>query len=246
MRQQSGGRRPRNRPNRKQQVSPRIHNFDSQGPEGRVRGNAPQVYEKYMSLARDATSSGDRIVAESYYQFAEHYYRIMNETTDPERPGLDPARQAREQPRVPCEPEHGWGNGRGTEQPRPAQAEVDGTPMRASVPRPLDSARPLEPAGRPVRGLAVKRPAAPVAAMTEPPATDQLLAEPPMAEPPMPESPMPESSAAESPAAEVAPEPEVKRKPRRRLKVGNGAARRTAKGQEPEPSDPADGGATEA
>ena len=182
MRQQSGGRRPRNRPNRKQQVSPRIHNFDSQGPEGRVRGNAPQVYEKYMSLARDATSSGDRIVAESYYQFAEHYYRIMNETTDPERPGLDPARQAREQPRVPCEPEHGWGNGRGTEQPRPAQAEVDGTPMRASVPRPLDSARPLEPAG-------------------------------------------PRSSASLG----------------GRLKVGNGAARRTAKGQEPEPSDPADG-----
>ena len=43
-----------------------------------MRGNAQQVVEKYLALARDATTSGDRITAESYFQHAEHYYRVMN------------------------------------------------------------------------------------------------------------------------------------------------------------------------
>jgi len=51
---------------------------DSNGPEGKVRGSAQQVHEKYLSLARDATSAGEHIAAEGYYQFAEHYYRIFN------------------------------------------------------------------------------------------------------------------------------------------------------------------------
>jgi len=84
MRQGSNGRRPRGRPQRKQHGgAPRQGNFDSSGPEGRIRGNAHQVYEKYIGLARDATSAGNRIEAESYYQYAEHYYRIVNLRTDP-------------------------------------------------------------------------------------------------------------------------------------------------------------------
>ncbi len=51
---------------------------DSNGPEGKVRGSAQQVYDKYLSLARDATSAGEHIAAEGYYQFAEHYYRVAN------------------------------------------------------------------------------------------------------------------------------------------------------------------------
>jgi len=43
----------------------------------RIRGNAFQVYEKYLALARDAQSAGDRIAAENYLQHAEHYYRII-------------------------------------------------------------------------------------------------------------------------------------------------------------------------
>ena len=43
----------------------------------RIRGNASQVHEKYLAMARDASSSGDRIVAENYFQHAEHYYRIL-------------------------------------------------------------------------------------------------------------------------------------------------------------------------
>ncbi|MCX8500454.1 MAG: DUF4167 domain-containing protein, partial [Alphaproteobacteria bacterium] len=52
--------------------------FDSNGPDIRVRGTAFQVLEKYLALARDATTSGDRIAAENFYQHAEHYYRIIN------------------------------------------------------------------------------------------------------------------------------------------------------------------------
>lgn len=51
--------------------------FDSNGPDVRIRGNASQVYDKYMALARDAQVSGDRVKLESYLQHAEHYYRIM-------------------------------------------------------------------------------------------------------------------------------------------------------------------------
>ncbi len=51
--------------------------FDSNGPEVKIRGAASHVYEKYLQLARDANASGDRIMAESYLQHAEHYFRIM-------------------------------------------------------------------------------------------------------------------------------------------------------------------------
>lgn len=63
-------------------ASLRSQSFDSNGPDVRVRGNAWQVYEKYQALARDATSSGDRIAAENYQQHAEHYYRVIEAIND--------------------------------------------------------------------------------------------------------------------------------------------------------------------
>jgi hypothetical protein len=56
----------------------RNHVFDSNGPEVRVRGTAQQLFEKYLQLGRDATSAGDRVMAESCFQHAEHYFRILN------------------------------------------------------------------------------------------------------------------------------------------------------------------------
>lgn len=47
--------------------------------DGKIRGSAQQVLDKYLTLARDATSSGDRIAAEGYYQHAEHYFRVLNQ-----------------------------------------------------------------------------------------------------------------------------------------------------------------------
>ncbi len=56
----------------------RNHVFDSNGPDLRLRGTAQQLFEKYLQLGRDATSVGDRVMAESYFQHAEHYFRILN------------------------------------------------------------------------------------------------------------------------------------------------------------------------
>lgn len=84
MRQAHNARRSRGRSNRKHNGPLKSQNFESNGPDVRIRGNAHQVYEKYLALARDAGSSGDRISAEGYFQHAEHYFRIMNDSTDPQ------------------------------------------------------------------------------------------------------------------------------------------------------------------
>ena len=61
--------------------------YESNGPEGKVRGTPQQIVEKYQSLARDAQTSGDRVVAENFLQHAEHYQRILLEAmgTRPEQ-----------------------------------------------------------------------------------------------------------------------------------------------------------------
>jgi hypothetical protein len=64
----------------------RAQTFDSSGPEVRIRGNAYQVLEKYLALARDAQSGGDRIAAENFYQHAEHYFRMINASGENQRP----------------------------------------------------------------------------------------------------------------------------------------------------------------
>ena len=58
-------------------------NFDSNGPGVRIRGTADQVYEKYVSLARDANSGGDYILAENLLQHAEHYQRMIASENEP-------------------------------------------------------------------------------------------------------------------------------------------------------------------
>ena len=63
-------------------VNPRVQTFDSNGPDVRIRGNAYQINEKYIGLAKDAASAGDRVLAESYLQHAEHYQRMINEMTE--------------------------------------------------------------------------------------------------------------------------------------------------------------------
>lgn len=72
----SGGGAPYRAPG-PQQLN-RSHVFDSNGPDMRLRGTAQQLFEKYLQLGRDATGAGDRVMAESYFQHAEHYFRILN------------------------------------------------------------------------------------------------------------------------------------------------------------------------
>ena len=45
----------------------------------RNKGNVSQQYNKYLKLAKEASRSGDRIQSEYYYQFTDHYYRILVE-----------------------------------------------------------------------------------------------------------------------------------------------------------------------
>ena len=69
--------RGRNNNGGRKHVNPLSRNFESNGPDVKVRGNAAHVAEKYLQLARDAQSSGDPVLAENYLQHAEHYFRIV-------------------------------------------------------------------------------------------------------------------------------------------------------------------------
>nr|WP_281287769.1 DUF4167 domain-containing protein [Ferrovibrio terrae] len=73
-------------------------NFDSNGPEVKVRGTATNIFERYCQLARDANASGDRVAAENYLQHAEHYYRIMLAQ------GVTPMQRAATQQQAPQQP----------------------------------------------------------------------------------------------------------------------------------------------
>lgn len=77
MRPQQQNRRMRGRNNNRKGPNPLSRNYESNGPDVKIRGSAQQVADKYAALARDALSSGDRVIAENYLQHAEHYNRII-------------------------------------------------------------------------------------------------------------------------------------------------------------------------
>jgi len=73
--------RSRNKNNRNRNSLGNVVNrvFDSNGPEGKVRGTPQQIIDKYNQLARDAALSNDRVAAENFQQHAEHYMRLLSE-----------------------------------------------------------------------------------------------------------------------------------------------------------------------
>lgn len=73
----SGGSNNNNNRNKGGNQNPLSRSYESNGPDVKIRGNAQQIAEKYSTLARDAQSSGDRVMAENYLQHAEHYNRII-------------------------------------------------------------------------------------------------------------------------------------------------------------------------
>ncbi|WP_348642572.1 DUF4167 domain-containing protein [Mesorhizobium sp. B2-4-6] len=75
-RNNNGGGGNNNNNNRKG-PNPLTRTYESNGPDVKIRGSAQQIAEKYATLARDAQSSGDRVMAENYLQHAEHYNRII-------------------------------------------------------------------------------------------------------------------------------------------------------------------------
>jgi hypothetical protein len=69
--------RMRGRPNNRKGPNPLTRTYESSGPDVKIRGTALHIGEKYLQLARDAQSSGDPVMAESYLQHAEHYFRLI-------------------------------------------------------------------------------------------------------------------------------------------------------------------------
>lgn len=72
-----GGNNNGNNNNNRKGQNPLARSYESNGPDVKIRGNPAHIAEKYMTLARDAQSSGDSVLAEAYLQHAEHYNRII-------------------------------------------------------------------------------------------------------------------------------------------------------------------------
>ena len=53
--------------------------IESFGPISQIRGNVQQLNEKYNTLGNDAASNDDKVLSETYYQFADHYHRLLKE-----------------------------------------------------------------------------------------------------------------------------------------------------------------------
>ena len=103
MKQSQPTKRPRgHRGNGRRPNGGRNSNFESSGPQGKIRGTAYQVIEKYQALGRDALTFGDRVAAENYFQHAEHYYRVMVANGGLEQRSVRPPGQQQDrQPTLP-------------------------------------------------------------------------------------------------------------------------------------------------
>jgi Domain of unknown function (DUF4167) len=137
-----GGHNNNNNNNRGPRPPNRMQTFDSNGPSVKIRGNAYQVFERYIALAREASSAGDRIAAENLYQHAEHYYRIMQANGDGQNMGRPPAM-------TPADTEmngmdgDGEFNGNGQQmQPQPQQLQ----PPPSGQPQPMVPEMPVDEA----------------------------------------------------------------------------------------------------
>ncbi|EJF88013.1 DUF4167 domain-containing protein [Bartonella rattimassiliensis] len=77
-----------NNNNNRRGPNPLSRNYESSGPDVKIRGNAQQIADKYISLARDAQGAGDRVMSENYLQHAEHYLRIILAATGQAAPSV--------------------------------------------------------------------------------------------------------------------------------------------------------------
>ena len=101
------GRGRRGNGNAQPNVPNRNTSYESSGPDVKLRGNAQQLNEKYLALAHDAAAAGERITAEAYTQFADHYFRLHQAAIDAaeERKAQHAAQTAERQPRAESQPQ---------------------------------------------------------------------------------------------------------------------------------------------
>jgi hypothetical protein len=120
-RSRSRGRRPTNSAGRV---------YESNGPDVKVRGTAQHVADKYLQLARDAHSAGDTVMAEGYFQHAEHYLRILA--------AAQPFSQQNPQQRRPGGDDYSYEDGdeQGSDDEQPTTAAGNGETQRQPQPQP--------------------------------------------------------------------------------------------------------------
>ena len=94
------GRRGNGNSNAQPHAPNRNTSYESNGPDVKLRGNAQQLNEKYLALAHDAAAAGERITAEAYTQFSDHYFRLHQAAVDAaeERKAQHAAQTADRQP----------------------------------------------------------------------------------------------------------------------------------------------------
>lgn len=159
--QQNNKNRSRGRNNNggRKHGNPLSRNYESNGPDVKVRGNAAHIAEKYLQLARDAQSSGDSVMAENYLQHAEHYFRIISaaqqaqqaqfrgETAEEDDFDDDFApindRFASPEPRQPPQQQHTGGGNQGNQQ-QPQQQYAEQPAVEAGEAPPAEAQAPAE------------------------------------------------------------------------------------------------------
>ncbi len=162
--------------------NPLTRTYDSSGPDIKIRGTAQHIAEKYAALARDAQSSGDRVMAENYLQHAEHYNRIIA------------AAQAQMQERFQRDDRNDYAD-RDSDDMDAVGNDMDDAAMEA---QPVQAPAPQQP--QPRRQHNNERQHAPRQ-------TAQAQPQPPQPQPAAPVAAAPEPVAATEPAPEPAPAP---------------------------------------
>lgn len=108
-------------------------NYDGGGNNNnnRMRGNAQQLMDKYLLMARDATSAGDRVLAENYFQHADHYYRVVNARLEQQQG--QGGRRHQNDDRNGHNQNHGHNNGQGNgQEPRSEHHDRSASPIESS------------------------------------------------------------------------------------------------------------------
>ena len=204
----NNGRKPQNALSR---------NYESSGPDVKIRGTAAQIAEKYLTLARDASSSGDIVMAENYLQHAEHYNRIIMAaqvqaaTQNPNGGDYGMGMNGHHNHRIQADGITNFGMMR--DEPQPMIEQPRQQPQYQAQPQPQHQPQPQPQQQAPLPGMEPQPEVAAAVAPTDTPAAD----------------------AGEQPASRAAPDADGRRR-RRRYPAGSTAASRAAAAASAEPA----------
>ncbi|MCU9846472.1 DUF4167 domain-containing protein [Defluviimonas sp. WL0024] len=135
--------RSRSKSNRQRSLGNIVNRvFDSSGPEGKVRGTPQQIIDKYLTLARDAQLSNDRVAEQNFLQHAEHYTRMLGEAQREMSREQEQRQQQGEGGNGPAQPGQGQGgNGGERQNQRPRYEERNGRDAGEFRSGPMPTAR---------------------------------------------------------------------------------------------------------